>query len=103
MARIQVDPGYTVEPRYIELADDELLCEDCYGRGQQVILYSQRQNIDGMCLRCGGAGKYRRCANCGKECPVIKHQTPAAWMDVLCIDCIVNDPRFIAKETTNNE
>lgn len=88
MARIQVEPGYTVEPRYIDIEDDERLCPSCNGTGKTVVAYGRLSNITGTCWTCNGQGKVAFCALCHEPRHIIKRAPNVAWMAKLCLDCI---------------
>lgn len=99
MTRILIEPGYTIEPRYLDLDEHEELCEACHGTGETTWLYSQAGNIRGHCFDCGGDGKRLRCTSCGElqRHKKLRHEGQA-WMDDLCLKDIVKDPRFAALE-----
>jgi RecJ-like exonuclease len=95
MTRILIEPGYTVESRFIELDEHEELCEACRGTGETTWLYSQMGNVRGHCFECRGDGKRLRCTNCGVLQPHMKlRHIGQPWMDDLCLDCIRADQRF---------
>lgn len=94
--RIQVAPGYTVAPKYIELEEGERLCPECHGEGKVVHVYGQFNNTKGACWTCHGLGKIAFCGLCHEQRHIIKHDSRVAWMDDLCLDCI---RRQIASES----
>lgn len=105
MSRIEVEPGYTIAPKYIDLDEDEELCPECRGKGDTVAVYGSPHyggNRRMTCFNCGGLGKVAYCAECKGKRHIIKHKA-APWMDDYCLDCIVKDKRFQASAAIRRE
>ncbi len=97
MPRVLIEPGYTIQPKYLDLAEGEQLCPDCNGRGEVVVMYGSPHaggNRMGQCRKCHGKGKVAYCAKCGAQRHIVRHPD-ALWMDTLCLECIVADGRLV--------
>jgi RecJ-like exonuclease len=105
MPRVLIQPGYTIQPKYLELKDGEQVCQTCHGTGKQVAIYGSPHfggNTMTYCHDCDGDGKISYCAKCGRRKPNVTHVS-APWMDTLCLDCILVDSRFTLENGQTHE